>query len=181
LHNITSELEELKCGGNKIKELDLKNNKNLVVLDCSRNEITDLDLSACSNLKELYCHNNHLSSLRFLDSLPRPEKLTHLNISGNKFASRELNFLSKFKNLEKLFIGDNEFRGSLRALEGMDNLKEVNISDTDIDSGLEYLPKNLKEIHCEITKRRPKALCYVIREGLKGCYDSRKKTYDYKN
>ena len=180
LHNIASKLERLKCGGNEIEELHLKDNKNLVILDCSRNGLTDLDLSGCPNLKELYCRDNKLSDIkRFLDTLPNPKNLEWLDISGNGIMVSDLSFLSKFKGLKKLSVADNELKGGLQSLKEMSKLEELDVSDTDIDSGLECLPSNLKEIYCEVTNRRPKALCYAIKEDLKKYYNPNKRTYNY--
>lgn len=179
--SLNSSLKELRCGGNKIKKMYLRDNENLVVLDCSKNELINLDLSGCSDLKELYCHNNQLPDIKFLDKLPHPEKLTCLNISGNHFVALELSSLNKFISLRKLFIGDNEFNGSLEPLRKMNNLEELNISNTDIDSGLEYLPKNLKEICCEVTRKRPEARCHVIRKKLEKYYNPSEMAYDYKS
>ena len=47
-------LDTLKCSNNKIKELDLSQNKNLRFLDCSYNLIQKLDISATA-VSTLYC------------------------------------------------------------------------------------------------------------------------------
>ncbi|CAI2197598.1 3718_t:CDS:2, partial [Funneliformis geosporum] len=44
---------------------------------------------------------------------------------------------------EKLGLANNNFFGSLEPLAGLNKLKELSIRDTDIDSGLEYLPDSL--------------------------------------
>ena len=42
----------------------------------------------------------------------------------------------------------NHFIGSLEPLKNMNKLKILYIYNTDVDSGIEYLPSNLKEFHC---------------------------------
>jgi hypothetical protein len=63
---------------------------------------------------------------------------------------------SKFVNLNELIINNNyssatfkhrnRFYGSLKPLSNLIRLKKLDISSTDVDSGLEYLPANLEEI-----------------------------------
>ena len=174
-------LEKFNCSNNQLTNLILSNLTKLQEINCSNNKLTDLDLSSCSSLKELHCRDNKLVSIEFFDKLPNPEELVYLNISDNNFSARDLHFLSKFINLEKLFIGNNEFCGSLKFLGEMNNLEELDISDTNVDSGLEYLPKkNLKEINCEINKR-PEACCRTIKESLRNYYNQSKKVYNYKD
>jgi len=56
--------------------------------------------------------------------------------------------ISKFTNLESLSISNNNFFGSLKPLKGLTKLKELHIQNTDISSGLEYLPNGLEEFRC---------------------------------
>jgi Leucine-rich repeat (LRR) protein len=130
-----SSLEELDCSNNNIASLQL-NSSELRYLDCSRNNLFDLDLTQLN-----------------------PEKLTYLKISNNNLSSRDLSMFSNFSNLEVLIIGSdndkkhNNFVGSLQPLQNLSNLQELDISNTDIDSGLNYLPASLVSIHCCNDKR----------------------------
>jgi len=47
-------------------------------------------------------------------------------------------------NLRELYLSGNKFTGSLEFLKDMNKLEELDINDTDIDSGLEYLPDSLE-------------------------------------
>lgn len=49
-----SSLDTLRCSNNKLKELDLSNNKKLRFLDCSNNYLEKLDVSA-TIISTLYC------------------------------------------------------------------------------------------------------------------------------
>jgi hypothetical protein len=70
----------------------------------------------------------------------------------------------------------------------MNKLEILDISNTDIESGLEYLPASLEEIICH-TNQRSEASCRLIQEQLAGYekkyFDKeygevkRKGTYDY--
>ena len=128
-------LEELDCSNNNITKLTLGSSK-LHCLDCSRNNLTDLDLT-------------HVNST----------ELTYLRISNNKLTQRDLSIFSRFTNLEVLTIGSdtdkkfNNFVGSLKPLQTLRNLKNLDISNTNIDSGLEYLPDSLIGIYCYNDKK----------------------------
>jgi len=80
---------------------------------------------------------------------------------------------SNFSNLEVLIIGsDNEkkhnnFVGSLQPLQNLSNLQELDISNTNIDSGLDYLPASLISIRCYNDKRNTSAFSSIIIEALK--------------
>jgi hypothetical protein len=42
----------------------------------------------------------------------------------------------------------NRFHGSLEPLKSLSKLKDLDISCTDIDFGLEFLPDSIEEFHC---------------------------------
>jgi Leucine-rich repeat (LRR) protein len=146
-----SGLEELDCSNNNIASLQL-NSSELRYLDCSRNNLFDLDLTQLN-----------------------PEKLTYLKISNNNLSSRDLSMFSNFSNLEVLIIGSdndkkhNNFVGSLRPLQNLSNLQELDISNTDIDSGLNYLPASLVSIRCFNDRRSSSAVSSssILIEALK--------------
>ena len=48
------------CESNKLKELDISNNKNLVTLWCNNNNLTSLDISQNTQLTNFYCGDNQL-------------------------------------------------------------------------------------------------------------------------
>src|SRR5438128_2529533 len=117
-----------------------------------------LRLEGFSNLEKLDCSGNFLTNLD-LNDLTNPEKLTKLDIDDNDFETQELSCFSRFVNLEELYLGTtklekvqqniyNRFTGSLEPLKNLTKLKELGISNTDIDGGLEYLPNGLKKIYC---------------------------------
>jgi len=54
----------------------------------------------------------------------------------------------------------------------MDNLKTLYISDTDIDSGLEYLPESLEAIYCS-NEEETNSKCSLIKNTLKKCEDEK--------
>jgi len=118
-------------------------------LDCSNNQLTNLDLSDCPNLIELDCSSNEFSNLESLKSVPKLKKLSAAN--NQKLAPqdlRDLQILLSFTDLEELDINNCPFKGSLKILESLNNLKRLKISNTNISEGLEYLPKSCKKIYC---------------------------------
>jgi len=65
-------------------------------------------------------------------------------------------------NLKSLVLCNNPFTGSLEHLKGLSKLVEcLNIDDTDIDSGLEYLPESIEKFYCSADKRKD-AKCQAI-------------------
>jgi len=167
-------LKELNCYKNQLINLDISNNQQLVKLVCSENKLTDLKLGKNDQLVELYCFNNQLTELD-LSSLSA-EKLVKLDISGNNFPEQNLSFLSKFVNLEHLQVGTydkerieknvyNRFFGSLEYLKDLNKLKELDISNTDINYGVEYLPNSITEIY--YSTERPENKLKEIAEELK--------------
>lgn len=105
-------LKKLYCNNNKLKELNLENNKNLKVLDCSYNELTTLDVSHNVWLDTLECTNNGMEKLNLggseLEGLfCSDNNLTELDVSKNKYLQR-LN--CKKNKLRKLVIGSPVYR-----------------------------------------------------------------------
>jgi hypothetical protein len=164
-------MKELHIRGEDLHgSLKLDNFVNLEKLDCSYNQLTNLDLSNCFNLQELYCSSNRLTNLDFLNKL-NTEKLVSLYIDGNNISSNLIPF-NEFVDLEVLGLGNNDqirinqgiynsFTGSLEPLQKLIKLRHLNISNTDIDSDLEYLPESIESFYC-LADKRPKAKCKNI-------------------
>ncbi|WNE40522.1 MAG: hypothetical protein GBAus27B_000589 [Mycoplasmataceae bacterium] len=136
------------------EELDLSNFTNLEKLNCSYNLLTNLNLTKCQNLTELDCSNNKFTNLDFLKQIPNPEKLERLNLSNNQEISGDLSFLSPFLGLKQLDISNCSLFGSFKPLKKLNNLKIINISHTDVNSGLDYLSDNCCELYCESNERK---------------------------
>jgi len=119
------EITELDISNKNLKgPLKLKGFANLEKLDCSNNQLTNLDLSDCPDLIELDCSNNEFSNLEFLKSVPKLKKLSAAN--NQKLAPqdlRDLRILLSFMDLEELDINNCPFKGSLKILASLNNLK----------------------------------------------------------
>jgi len=124
-----------------------KNNKYLNTL------IENVKLNKCEKLVSMNFYGNNLSSINFLVNLPYPEKIEELFLGNNNIEPTDLEFLEKFINLERIILGFgnaekiirgrcNRFYGSLKPLRNLNKLEALDISATDIDSGLEYLPRH---------------------------------------
>ncbi|WNE40901.1 MAG: hypothetical protein mread185_000358 [Mycoplasmataceae bacterium] len=147
--------------------LDLSDFTCLEKLNCSYNLLTNLDLSNCSNLIELNFSNNEFSNVVFLAQLPQPEKLEKLMFSNNCIQSTTLDFLTPFINLKELNISNCPFLGSLEPLKKMKNLQIINLINTDISSGLDYLSDNCRELHCDSnSKNKSKKLANILAKYL---------------
>jgi len=138
-----------------------------------------LNLEGFVKLEELDCSFNLITRLEGLDSCKK--KLVKLNVSNNIFDTQDLNYFSHFTNLEELYIGTTDqkrikrgiyncFVGSLEPLKGLSELKELSISNTDVDSGLERLRDNLN---------LEKMYCYNSRDEEAGCKKIRKELKNY--
>ncbi|PKY41652.1 hypothetical protein RhiirA4_539767 [Rhizophagus irregularis] len=156
--NSFKNLEKLNCCGNKLKELKINNLNNLELLYCSYNKLINLNLINCLNLNKINCDNNKIKEIK----LPlNNQRLEILNLNSNNLLYQDLNIFSKFINLKRLDIGNNEFKerkynkiyGSLELLKNLEKLEYLEISDTDIDKGLEYLSDSVEEIGCSIFNR----------------------------
>uniref|UniRef100_U9UZT7 Uncharacterized protein n=1 Tax=Rhizophagus irregularis (strain DAOM 181602 / DAOM 197198 / MUCL 43194) TaxID=747089 RepID=U9UZT7_RHIID len=132
------------------------------------------DLSNCLNIRSVTANYNQLNDLKL--SAANNETLEYINLLDNSF-SQNLNCFGRLVNLNVLLIGNtdeirieqgiyNRFYGSLKALKNLIKLENLSINDTDIDSGLEYLPDSIKIFQCSADKR-PEAKVIRIFEQLK--------------
>ncbi|CAG8592538.1 36329_t:CDS:2, partial [Racocetra persica] len=150
-------LKRVYCYGNQLTKLDLTNLPKLEELICSDNRLTSLDLTNLNRLKLLLCRDNQLTKINYPLN---PKKLTELSIRNNNLVEHDLSIFSRFINLEKLFIGNdykeniekgeyNRFFGSLKPLQNLTKLKLLHINNTYVDTDLENLPENIREIYCQ--------------------------------
>jgi len=87
--------------------------------------------------------------------------LKKLYLYNNNFLKSELTLFNRFKNLEELVITSNylnqnykegianRFMGSLNLLKDLTKLRRLDIENTDIREGLEYLPDRVENFYCE--------------------------------
>ena len=150
---------------NLVGKLDLSDFTNLEKLNCSYNQLTDLNLSGCQNLVELDCSNNEFTNTNFLQTIPNQEKLEKLKLNDNQELKESLNFLTPFTALKVLNIGNCPFTGSLKYLENMKELRIIILTNTDVDSGLDYLSDNCRELYCEpdTTKKSAKIASILVK------------------
>lgn len=95
-----SKLVDLKCTGNALTALNLKQNTNLETLDCSQNQLTALDVTKNEKLVDLKCTGNALAAL----TLTENSELEYLDCEGNKLSSLNV---SGNKKLLYLICGNN--------------------------------------------------------------------------
>jgi len=168
-------LVEINFSSNDLKSINLRENKILEKIHCRGNQLNSIDLNDFPNLVSLDVNDNKITSTKFLDSLPNKEKLEILKLGGNDYKksvkrkqqSRKkavvkhekeeaLDFLKPFTGLTELDISDCSFEGNLKPLKNMDRLKTINISSTDINGGLEYLPDSCQKLICVCDSDKPK-------------------------
>jgi Leucine-rich repeat (LRR) protein len=158
-------LEKLTCsvhpttyypGHNRLAQLEVTNCPELEVIKFTNiRKLEKITIKNCLNLKEFNCEGNLLTVL----DLSQNKKLEKLDIRNNNFAEQDLSFIGHLVNLEELLLGNskgnsikqgvyNRFIGSLKHLKNMSQLKQLDIRNTDISSGLEFLPESLTELCC---------------------------------
>ncbi|CAJ0830456.1 7084_t:CDS:10 [Entrophospora sp. SA101] len=117
--------------------LSLSRFANLEKFNCCFNEIISLNIANCPKLREINCRDNKLRELKL-----------HKYLSDNNFPSDDLSIFKRFTNLKSLGISNtekkvsNNFYGSLKFLESLNSLESLDISGTNVCTGLEHLPKS---------------------------------------
>lgn len=79
-------IETLNIRYNKIREIDLSENKNLSVLECAGNFLTQLSLRSNRELRLLGCDQNQLSVL----DISQNEKITNINCNENELKTLDI-------------------------------------------------------------------------------------------
>jgi Leucine-rich repeat (LRR) protein len=182
-------LKKFCCRGNKFTNLDISGCAKLEELDCSFNSLTSLTLPNLREIRRFSCSDNYLKDIKILGCLS-VDKLISLNIANNDFLKQNLSFFSQFINLKLLWIGNdnekklkegiyNKFCGSLKPLEDLTRLKSLNISNTDIDGGLEYLFNGLKDIFCLTSKNSKSGIRNITKQLSSFIVDEDEGKYDF--
>ena len=96
-------LQELYCGDNRLKKLDVSRNTSLYCLSCGGNRLTKLDVSNNPELRYLKCDRNRLKEL----DLKKNKVLNWLICEYN-----QLKQLDVYRNhaLRRLFCGHNRLK-----------------------------------------------------------------------
>lgn len=126
----------------------VKENEKIIELSFSykteRKKITHLNFSGYNDLVSLNFQDSSLTNLKLSIE---GEKLTKLTFNNNQLS--DLTVFSHLANLEKLYLGNNNFSGTLWPLRNLNKLKELFIVGTKLDRGLEYLPSSVEEFYCD--------------------------------
>jgi Leucine-rich repeat (LRR) protein len=138
-------LEYLNLPNNKVSTIDTSNLEKLIAIDFSGNPISSINCTNLRSLETIDFSSSSITNIDFLDELPNPKKITSINISNNSGLSNDCysNGFDKFFNLQGLDLSQNNFSGSLETLRYLRWLEFLNISDTNIESGLEFLPVSI--------------------------------------
>jgi len=152
--NTRKNVKELDISNKNLEgELDLEDFVDLIDLDCSNNKITEIKFSTSNykNLKNLVVKNNNFSYKDFFDlwyeDISMFVNLKGLDISNNcPVNDSDYSVLADFPNLP----GYKSSGGlSLEAIKGLKKLEMLDISDTNINKGIEYLPNSIQIFHCK--------------------------------
>ena len=122
-------LKSLICYSNYLESIDVSKNTELVTLNCASNSLTKLDVRKNKKLKTLTCYGNKLTSI----NLKKNKLLESLSCENNLLKSINL---KKNKKLNMVYCDNNELEsvtiGTLKKLEELhmsgNNLKTVNLS-----------------------------------------------------
>jgi hypothetical protein len=169
-----NKLKEFWCSLNQLSSLEIINCSSLREVCCSTNQLTELRIKGCFELKILDASKNFLTNL----DLSQNKELKGLDISDNNFSEQDLSFLSHLVNLKwRLKLGNwdegnykrdiyNRFCGSLSFLRNMNKLQRIDIHNTNVDSGLEYLPDSIAIIDWSFSFVAEDAKCQNIYDEL---------------
>ncbi|CAH1761991.1 10020_t:CDS:2 [Entrophospora sp. SA101] len=122
--------------------------------DAQQKEMTSLDiidknlkgslnLNDFVNLQSLRSGGNQITSLDLSNF--------ELDLRDNQFT--DLTFLGHLENLEEVWLNNNPLSGGLEPLKNCQKLEKLEIENTNINSGLEYLPENLEEDNQELVAK----------------------------
>ena len=145
-------LKSIFIGDKDLTEVEIGNCPKLEQIVLFNSSINRIIISNCDALRELEVSDGELTSLDFLKNLPT-KNLTKINLMNNNISPQTLDIFIPFQNLCNLEIGcdeegakkgkRNNFFGSLAPLKNINNEFNNNltldISGTDIESGLEYI------------------------------------------
>ncbi len=92
---IKGTLLSLSCRDNDLTHLNVQRQKKLEILDCSNNRLKSIDVSENKNLKRLYADNNELLSL----NMGNVNSLEELFCSHNKIGSIDLTHCQNIKRI----------------------------------------------------------------------------------
>ncbi|CAG8462894.1 39490_t:CDS:10 [Gigaspora margarita] len=125
---------------NRITEIGIEKNslekyKEIIEKKLAKSGINKAVAEERSKISLLNISNQNLEGSLDLSDFTN---LQELNCSHNQLTSDQR------RHEEKIY---NRFHGSLEPLQSLVNLKFLDINNTDIDSGTEYLPKSIEEIH----------------------------------
>lgn len=167
------DLHSLYCAHNALSVLNLRKMHRLVHLDCSHNELSRLIFSSYDRkrasedlplIEQLDLSHNKFSAA-FNWHLP---SLRHLNISGNRFTSAEIDAPS----LQLLHCADNQLRGilQLRQSEQLQSLLAFNNQHTGLD--VYHKGERMEQLFCDSCRLR--SLDLEAADGLKdlSCSDN---------
>jgi Leucine-rich repeat (LRR) protein len=141
-----SQLRELNCSNNHLTNLDISNNQQIEQINFTNNQLTNLDLTELTKIEKIFGSDNQLTNLEFLKDL-NPIEIRTLRLDNNDFPAQDLSCFSHLTGLNRLFISNNPFYGSLKPLRHLTELREISITDTNVDSGLEYLPESFFQVN----------------------------------
>lgn len=144
---------------NLTENLDISDFVNLEEeLDFARNRLIEIILLKNNRFKSIITNDNSL--VKFNYNYLNSETLVKLNLSNNNLEATEISVFSNLINLEVLLIGSenkfqkiayNKFYGSLESFKNLTKLENLNIENTDINQGIEYLPTSLKKFYFQGT------------------------------
>ncbi|CAJ0845836.1 4353_t:CDS:2 [Entrophospora sp. SA101] len=141
-----SQLRDLNCSNNQLTNLDLANNQQIEQINFSSNQLTNLNLKGLTKIEKIFCSGNKLANLEFLKDID-PTKVLTLRMDNNNFPAQDLSCFTPFTKLQRLFITNNPFYGSLKPLRNLTEIKEIGITGTNVNSGLENLHEDFFKVN----------------------------------
>ena len=153
-------LQELNYANNKVKSIDLSNNKELTVINCSKNGINSLDLTKNTKLIGLNCSENDIEKLN-LENNTLLEKIdcsknsiNNLDLSNNK---ELINLVCEGSSIKKLNLRSNT---KLKTLDcSWNSLQDLDLSNNLDLIELDCHANNLPTLNLASNKKLNKLCC----------------------
>jgi ribosomal protein S17E len=142
INKILEKVENIQLSG----DLNLNDFPNLEKFFCSGHLINSIDLTKCPKINSITCQSCILTKIKFPKEAK--DKLIFLDLTSNNFPKQDLSMFSELVKLRYLHISNNNFFGSLEFLRNLNNLSQLRIEYTNLETGLEFLSDSVKNFYC---------------------------------
>jgi len=178
-------LRTLNCNQNKLADIDIGKNTNLLYFNCSENQLSVLDVSKNKKLRQLSCYINKISSLDLSQNVALEElhcgynQLTSIDVSKNLVLyslSCDNNKISSLDLLKHTAMFSLNCSGTLITnldLSNNEKLSSLHIVSTPITSLNLSNNKALQLLYCHYSQLTSLDVSNCLKLKTLWCYDNK--------